>query len=261
MCVFDFDPIVDRGVEFTGAEVRLHMSVCLSVCLTFHLSHELAQTARVLTEKGIRHVTSQAHWKNKVAPVERLVFPQMETPSLMDVRNCALVCRLNRTIRVMLGRLRASKSFISLPDAMRRIEKSLNSSRNSTTGLVPSETTNEDASKLMTRQRDKRQKEVSTNYAPPIFQVGQLVRVKRQKAPFDKSDIPQWSTAIYRISGIKNTLPAPSYHLVSVASGDDLLGSYSQRELTGHVELLQGPALLQEAQQWDTGVMTRDELS
>lgn len=159
-------------------------------------------------------MTSKSHWPNKVSPIERL----------------------HRQIRRYLGKLISAHTFKSVPDAIRRIETSINSRVHSSTNLIPNLTTNFHGPQILTSDMKRREKVLEKGPAPTLFKVGDLVRARRQRNVFEKTDIGVLSSSVYRVHSIKYTEPIPSYYLFDLELGVVVDGSFSQRALSAYVD-------------------------
>ena len=67
------------------------------------------------------------------------------------------------------------------------------------------------------------------NREEPKFQVGDKVRISREKRTFEKGFTPNWTDQIYTITEIKETIP-PTYKIKD-DKGDEIGGTFYEPEL------------------------------
>ena len=70
-------------------------------------------------------------------------------------------------------------------------------------------------------------KEVNDN--DPKFQVGDHVRISKQKNTFAKGCIQNWSEKVFVIKEVKNTVPWT--YVINDLNGEEIIGTYYEKEL------------------------------
>ena len=70
-------------------------------------------------------------------------------------------------------------------------------------------------------------KEVNDN--DPKFQVGDHVRISKQKNTFAKGCIQNWSEKVFVIKEVKNTVPWT--YVINDLNGEEIIGTFYEKEL------------------------------
>ncbi|MCP4491818.1 MAG: hypothetical protein GY820_31605 [Gammaproteobacteria bacterium] len=127
-----------------------------------------------------------------------------------------------------------------------KVEKMINLTRNSRTGLSPNETTDEKALYILDKLRSWRYNLTKGKAPKPRFKVGDLVRVKKQggqAAAFAKSSEHSFGMNVYKVHAIKETRPQVSYILSTVAGELLDVGTFPE----GRLRLADAPSPVQHA--------------
>jgi len=154
----------------------------------------------VRTDKGKEFLNTQFQTLLKHEGIE---FQVCRNP---DVK-CAVVERVNRTLRDKLHRYFTYKNTYHYLDVLPKFIKGYNASVHWSTGMAPADVRDTD---VLTIWKKKRGKAAQTRrLSKPKFRVGQHVRISKEKMEFAKGGEQNYSTEIFKIRKVVYRTPAP----------------------------------------------------
>ncbi|MCP4460509.1 MAG: transposase family protein [Cytophagales bacterium] len=173
-----------------------------------YTSHEFSS---MLARHNIEHILTSSTWDNKAQASERAIL----------------------TLRTRLGTLRELGHGVNLATLLPKVEKLVNSTKNSTTRLSPNNTTNETALHVLDKRREKRYKLTKGRTPKPRYKIGDFVRVKHlpTQSAFAKASQHSYGSDVYKIHGIKETRPEISYILTTPSGEEVSTGSFPESRL------------------------------
>jgi len=151
---------------------------------------------------------------------------QFEVCRNPDVK-CAILERAQRTIRDRLYKYLTYKNTFIYIDVLPKFVRSYNDSVHSTTGMAPSRVTDSDVLAIWKRMNRRRR----IRLAKFKFNVGQQVRISKEKMKFAKGGEQTFSTKIFRITNVIERRPRPVYELEDL-NKTPIDGQFYAEELT-----------------------------
>ncbi len=136
----------------------------------------------------------------------------------------AVVERFNRTIKENIYHYMYhydTKRFINI---IQDIVKNYNSTTHSRTKFKPSDVTKDNEHLVYTNLYKNKDYQIRQ-----LFNQGDTVRIQKVKGVFEKGYKPNWSTELFRIKKVLNTIP--TRFIIEDLSGEELIGSFYQQEL------------------------------
>ncbi|XP_011858854.1 PREDICTED: uncharacterized protein LOC105556376 [Vollenhovia emeryi] len=151
-----------------------------------------------------------------------------------DVK-AAVVERFNRTLKERMWRYFTHKNTRRYRDVLQAIVSAYNHTRHSSTRMQPAIVTRENAriareniSRRWRRNDEKKKKKKKKQMVK--YRIGELVRISRAKAAFEKGYEARWSEEIFRIHRILEWRKPPVYEL-SDLTGETIDGIFYEQEL------------------------------
>jgi len=144
-----------------------------------------------------------------------------------DVK-CAVVERAQRTIRDRLHKYLTHKNTFRYIDVLPKFVRAFNDTVHSTTGMAPSRVTDSDVLTIWKRMHRHRRR---IRVAKVKFNVGQHVRISKEKMKFAKGGEQIFSTEIFRNKKVIERRPQPVYELVDL-NKTPIEGQFYAEELT-----------------------------
>ena len=126
-----------------------------------------------------------------------------------DVK-CTVVELAQRTIRDRLYKYLTYKNTFRIIDVLSKFVRAYNDTVNSTTGMAPSRVTDSDVLSIW-RRMNRRSRRIRVTKVK--FNVGQHVRISKEKMKFAKGGEQTFSTEIFRITKVVERKPRPVYEL------------------------------------------------
>ncbi|KAL3072352.1 hypothetical protein niasHT_036648 [Heterodera trifolii] len=159
------------------------------------------------------------YWNQK-----QIIKHVMYSPHL----HAGVVERANRTVKERLYKYFSEKNTKRWVDVLDRVVHNLNNSANRTTGLRPVDVNFKNAAAL--RNRLYKHREADKNSANSSkLQLGDIVRISKEKGDFSKGYFPNFTDELFRISKVNPTDP-PSYRICDL-DGEDIKGIFYEQEL------------------------------
>jgi len=126
-----------------------------------------------------------------------------------DVK-CSIIERVIRTIREKVYKYFTARNTYRFVNVLPKIVKSYNNTVHRTIGMAPSQVTESRILEIWKRLREKHSK---IRTVRPKFQVGQHVRISKEKVRFAKGAEQNYTTEIFRIIKVVPRKPRPVYEL------------------------------------------------
>jgi len=190
---------------------------CRSSCQLAGSEFRNATISEYLKQERIRHVFAHPHSKSHTAFAERFI----------------------RTIRQHAGAI-AKHERKGGWAAIKRAVEIYNAEVSSATGEKPkvAAVSEQAQGRIIERILLRNQKAIEKS-KKPRYKLGDWVRLRRNydDEAFAKSSKPRWSNELYRVVGVKYTMPLSSYHLQS-SDGISLPGTYLENWINGPMRWL-----------------------
>ena len=175
----------------------------------------------VRTDKGKEFLNTQFQTLLKREGIE---FQVCRNP---DVK-CAVVERVNRTLRDKLYRYFTYKNTYHYLDVLPKLIKGYNASVHSSTGMAPADVRDTDVLTIWNKMRDKAAR--TRRLSRPKFRVGQHVRISKEKMKFAKGGEQNYTTEIFKIRKVVYRTPRPVFELEDLR-GVEIEGQFYSEEL------------------------------
>jgi hypothetical protein len=140
----------------------------------------------------------------------------------------AIVERFNRTLKERMWRYFTHKNTRRYADVLQDIVRAYNHTRHSSTRMQPAVVTRENA--RIARENIARRWSVEKRERKAKYRVGDLVRISRAKATFEKGYEARWSEEIFRIYRVLEWRKPRVYELSDLA-GEVIDGIFYEQEL------------------------------
>jgi len=154
----------------------------------------------VRTDKGKEFLNTQFQTLLKREGIE---FQVCKNPEV----KCAVVERVNRTLRDKLSRYFTYKNTYRYIDVLSNFVKGYNATVHSTTGMAPSNVRDTDVLKIWNKKRGKADR--ARRLSKLIFRVGQHVRISKEKMKFAKGGEQNYTTEIFKVRKVVYRTPVP----------------------------------------------------
>lgn len=138
----------------------------------------------------------------------------------------SIVERVNRTIKTILFREFSIQGSYKWVDILQDIIKRYNNSYHRTIKMIPSQVSPNDESYLLSIHNSN---QTNRKIGKIKFKVGDVVRISKIKAIFEKGYIPNWSTELFEICEVCKTTPV-TYKLNDIY-GKPIMGGFYNEEL------------------------------
>ena len=135
--------------------------------------------------------------------------------------------RLIRTLFDSLQRYMTAKNTLKIQDKLQEFTNAYNSSFHQTMKRAPRDVTDENATEIWFDVYSKKYKTEPDDTAK--LKLGDIVRISREKALFEKSSTANWSHELFKVTAVKETDPRVYY--IEDMNGEPLLGSFYFHEL------------------------------
>lgn len=141
-------------------------------------------------------------------------------------KKASIVERLNRTILSWLFKEFSLQGSYRWIDILPKIIDKYNNTKHRTIKLAPNEV---NSKKIETNLLKSVFKYKRPYKRQSLLQVGDLVRLNKNKKMFEKGYLPNWSTELFKISAVQPTTPI-TYKLTDL-TGSNILGSFYKEEV------------------------------
>jgi hypothetical protein len=138
-------------------------------------------------------------------------------------KKASIVERVQRTIRLKMGRLFTKNKNNNWIDHINKLAISYNNSYHSSIKMKPAKVSEQDYVRIRLRLYPSIEK------VPAKFQVGQQVRIISYRRAFQKEYEERWTQEIFRIKAIQDTNPIT--YLLEDLNKESVLGSFYTEEL------------------------------
>ena len=137
----------------------------------------------------------------------------------------SVVERFNRTLKTRMWKYFTLKNTLNYVNVLPKLVKSYNDSHHRSIKMKPSEVNDENESQVWrTLYADRK---VSMRFK---FQVGDKVRISKQRMTFEKSYLPAWSEELFTVAKRIGHQMYPAYKLRDY-SGEEIQGTFYEQEL------------------------------
>jgi len=154
----------------------------------------------VRTDKGKEFFNTQFQTMLKRGGIE------FQVPRNPDVK-CAVVERVNRTLRDKLHRYFNFKNRYKYIDVLSKFVKGCNVTGHSTTGMAPADVRDTDVLTIRNKMQGKADR--TRRLSMLKFRVGQHVRISKEKMKFAKGGEQNYTTEIFKVRKVVQRTPVP----------------------------------------------------
>lgn len=149
--------------------------------------------------------------------------------STYTTMKASIVERVIRTLKNRLYRMFSLNGNYKYIDKLDRVTADYNNTIHSTIGMAPSKVTTKRIEKQLLKTVYSHIKVVDAVTNQQKFKVGDIVRISKQKALFDKGYTPNWSTELFKIAEVK--LTSPTVYMLHDFDGHEIKGAFYGPEL------------------------------
>lgn len=152
--------------------------------------------------------------------------------SSYNVTKCAIVERVNRTIKTNLWREFAMQGNYKWLKALTQITSKYNTKKHRTINMCPIEVNKQNEKRLRNTvyKRNRTLRETKKK-----FKVGDIVRISKYKSVFEKSYTGNWSAELFEIYRVQATQP-PTYLIREINNGQKIIGCFYEPQLKKTLE-------------------------
>lgn len=195
------------------------------VIQAFHVILKERQPLKVQSDKGTEFVNEKFKTYLKRKGIK---FYTTNQPGV----KAAVVERFNRTLKDRMYKYFSKYNTYNYVRVLPKLLQSYNNRVHSSIGMPPSKVNVSNAFQVaqklaQTRGRLLRKRMGSTKAA---FEVGDQVRISKERTPFAKGYTPNYSTEVFRIKAIVQGLKVPTYQLEDL-NGEEIKGTFYREEL------------------------------
>jgi hypothetical protein len=139
----------------------------------------------------------------------------------------SMVERFNKTLRLRIHRYLTSERTNRYLDVLDDLVNAYNSRKHSKTNIAPKDVTPEmsDAIFVNTYEKDEMPKK-----RPPMFQVGDYVRISRKRKTFERGYHEKWTTEIFVVDGV-DFWETPVVYRIKDLGDEKVEGTFYRQEL------------------------------
>lgn len=149
--------------------------------------------------------------------------------STFSIKKASIVERFIRTLKSNLYKAFSLKgNYIWIDNTLDDIIYKYNHTLHRTIHEIPAKVNNNNKKSILKRYNDM--KLVNKGTPTSNFKVGDFVRISKYKGTFEKGYTPNWSTEIFKIHKIQNTIPI-TYLIRDTIRGQPILGAFYVQEL------------------------------
>jgi hypothetical protein len=142
----------------------------------------------------------------------------------------AIVERFNRTLKEKMYKYFTKYNTFNYVRVLPKLLQGYNDRVHSSIGMPPSKLRIANAFQVALKLSQTRRRERRRWRREPAFQVGDHVRISKERTPFSKGYTPNYSTEVFRIKAIIRGLKVPTYQLEDL-NGEDIKGTFYREEL------------------------------
>lgn len=141
-------------------------------------------------------------------------------------KKAAVVERFNRTLKTKMWRYFTHKNTFKYIDVLQGFLQAYNQSKHRTIGMAPAEVNYNNESHVYVKLNGHPQITKDIKYK---FQVGDTVRISKQKAAFEKGYLPNWTEEIF---SVESRYPrSPPVYKIKDYKGELIEGTFYEAEL------------------------------
>src|SRR6266700_6870705 len=187
--------VIDCFSKFLFAE-PLKTKTPLEIINAFKKVIKIRQPMKLRTDRGLEF--NNKHFKQFCDENEINFF----TTQNSNIK-CAIVERVNRTIKGKMFRIFSYKGTRRWVDILPDIVTSYNNTIHSSTKFAPAQVSLENESEVFRNLYGANNfREIFLDYQKPKYTIGETVRIKYDLTALDKSYYPLWSDNIYKVKSI-----------------------------------------------------------
>jgi len=137
--------------------------------------------------------------------------------------------RFQRSFQSIISKFQKTNNTKRFVDKISYILETYNNRRHRSIGMTPNEAEDPSNLELLRKNVEKNYDRVKPKN--PRYEIGDKVRVQRQKGTFGRGYEDVFTNEVYNISEINETLPVPMYSLTSFDGNEDILARFYGNEL------------------------------
>lgn len=212
--------VIDLFSKFAWAE-PLKSKKAEDVIKAFNVILKNRKPLKVQSDKG----TEFANEKFKSYLKKRgIKFYTTNQPSV----KAAVVERFNRTLKDKMFKYFTKYNTYNYVKVLPKLLQSYNNRKHSSIGIPPSKVSVSNA--FQVAQNLSRIRRRGLVRSKVKFEVGDYVRVSKERTPFTKGYTPNYSTEIFKVKAIMKGLKVPTYQLEDL-NGEEIKGTFYREEL------------------------------
>lgn len=147
--------------------------------------------------------------------------------STFSTKKASIVERFIRTLKSKLYKAFSLKgNYNWIDNTLNNVIYEYNHTYHRTIGEIPAKVNNKSKKRIL----QKYLRLVKNGNVKPKFKVGDYVRISKYKGTFEKGYTPNWSTEIFKIRKLQNTIPT-TYLIEDTIRGQPILGGFYAQEL------------------------------
>ena len=174
------------------------------------------------TDKGKEFVAKAVQ---KYLKSEDIKFYTTNNPDI----KASIVERFNRTLKTRMWKYFTHACTYKYVDVLKNLVHAYNNTKHSAINMAPNEVTTRNQSKVYNFLYSGKGRYGKIKRTRMIFQVGDKVRITREKYTFEKGYETNWSTEIFIVSKRLGGIP-PRYEIKDL-NGEEIEGSFYNEEL------------------------------
>lgn len=140
-------------------------------------------------------------------------------------KKASIIERANRSIKQIMYELASATGNHAWSKLLPKISKIYNNRVHRSIGMAPSKVTKQDEAQILKKLFPTHQKRMKI-----VFKIGDVVRISKLKGTFYKTYLPNWTTRLYKIDGIRNE-PIPTYYIRDFHTNEPIKGQFYTQEL------------------------------
>ena len=144
-----------------------------------------------------------------------------------EEKSC-VVERWNGTMKQKMFKYFTANNTNKYYDVLDELVNVYNNTKHSSIKMTPVEASNQENERIVYENLYKFESLLKPK-SKPKFKIGNRVRITKKKGTFEKGYTNRWTTEIFVISEVLNTIPV-TYKIVDL-NGEEIIGSFYEQEL------------------------------